>query len=351
MDAETLSAYNTEASRLSADYEATDLSPIHDLLMRHLPPAGTVLDVGCGSGRDSAFLHSRGFQVFPLDGSPAMLESLASFHPELANYLITKKFPLDSEDPVLTRRFDAVICLAMLMHVPNHDLFECARQLSILLKPGAILALSISCGRTDLVNGRDKSGRLYIERPPEQIQLLFERLGFRLIAREDQSDSLNRPLRWTVLIMQNASVTPGLRAVDQIESVISKDKKDATYKFALLRALCAIAQTESQAVRWSSDGFVEVPLGLIAEKWLFYYWPIVELDRTASIVSMPQKRGLEINKRLAFRTPLWNFIQAYGPGTLNAAFADFKSAKVPIALRDQLDVAINSIAATIVEVP
>ena len=351
MDAETLSVYNSEAVRLSAHYEAADLSPIHDLLLRHLPPGGTVLDIGCGSGRDAAFLCSRGFQVSALDGSPAMLESLASLHPELANHLILKNFPLDSTDPLLTRCFDSVICLAMLMHVPNHDVFECARQFSILLKPGGILALSISCGRTELVNGRDKSGRLYIERPPEQIQLLFERLGFRLIAREDQSDSLNRPLRWTLLIMQNASVTPGLRAVDQIESVISKDKKDATYKFALLRALCAIAQTESQAVRWSNDGFVEVPLGLITEKWLFYYWPIIELDPSASIVSMPQKRGLEINKRLAFRTPLWNFIQAYGPGNMNAAFADFKSAKVPIPLRDQLDFAINSIAATIVDGP
>jgi SOS-response transcriptional repressor LexA/5-methylcytosine-specific restriction endonuclease McrA len=66
---------------------------------------------------------------------------------------------------------------------------------------------------------------------------------------------------------------------------------------------------------------------------------------------MPQKRGLEINKRLTFRTPLWNFIQAYGPGNMNAAFADFKSAKVPIPLRGQLDVAINSIAATIVDGP
>jgi phage repressor protein C with HTH and peptisase S24 domain/SAM-dependent methyltransferase len=359
MDDPTLHSYNTHAAKLASAYEAADLSPTHALLLRHLHPSAIhhspatihILDIGAGSGRDAAFLHAQGFRVTATDASPAMLAELTQRHPELVGCCLEKSFPFQPDDPLLAAAFDAVTCFAMLMHVPNHDLFECGRQFSLLLKPGGILFLSISTRRAGLADGRDELGRLYIERPPEQIQLLLERLGFRLIARDEQDDFMNRPIHWTTLVLEKATDAPGHRTVDQIESVISKDKKDATYKIALLRALCSIAQTENQAVRWANDKYVEVPLGLIAEKWLFYYWPLIELDPDNNTVIIPQKRGLEKNKRIAFRTPLLQLIKAYGAGGINAAYADFMAAKVPRDLKCYLDQTINKISATIVSGP
>lgn len=346
MDANTVKSYDAHAEELTDKYESAELAEMHQLLLRYLPKNGELLEIGCGSGRDAAFLLGESYRITPVDPSESMLRQAATRHPELVSLLMPKSFPLSQDDALMIRHFDGILCLAVLMHIPNHDLFEFARQNALLLKSGGILILSFSTGRQVTGDDRDSSGRLYIERPAEQIQLLFDRLGFRLLTRQTQDDVLGRNIKWHYLVMQKTAETTGSRSVDQIESVISHDKKTATYKLALLRALCAIAQTEANAVEWGTDGFIRVPLGLIAEKWLFYYWPLVVLDGESQI-EIPQTRG----KEMAFRKHLQRLIYAYGAGGLNAAYADYKSGRVPHEILNLLDITLNSIANTIVVGP
>jgi hypothetical protein len=140
--------------------------------------------------------------------------------------------------------------------------------------------------------------------------------------------------------------------VDEIETIITRDKKDATYKLALLRALCDIAQYEPHMAKWRQDGTVSVPLGLVAEKWLLYYWPIIELDLALGRVAIPQKRGLEINKPIAFRRAVRDLAAAYAPHNgLSALYNDYKAGTIPAQCRPLLDMALNTIAKTIVSGP
>lgn len=351
MDAETIEAYRVGAHKLAAAYESADMADLHQLLLRYLTKGGEILEIGCGSGRDSAFLAGQGYSVTATDASESMLKSAVARHPALAASLYQKSFPLSQDDLFLKREFDGLLCLAVLMHIPDHDLFETARQIGELIAPGGTLVLSSSKGRKDLTVDRDATGRLYLERPADQIQLLFERLGFRLLTTLERPDRMGRNIVWQYLVMEKRRDKPGNRSVDQIESVISRDKKDATYKLALLRALCSIAQTESHAVRWGVDGFVRVPLGLVAEKWLFYYWPIVALDGAGSVAVIPQKRGMEAKKPIAFRASLRNLIQAYGAAGLDSLYVDYKSVRLPAHVSGLLDRTMNSLANTIVRGP
>lgn len=82
MDDGTIRHYERDASALAARYESADMSETHALLVRHPPPKGRVLEVGCGSGRDAAFLASQGFDVTALDGAEAMVSSARRLHPE-----------------------------------------------------------------------------------------------------------------------------------------------------------------------------------------------------------------------------------------------------------------------------
>jgi len=66
------------------------------------------------------------------------------------------------------------------------------------------------------------------------------------------------------------------RPIDQIEGVLNHDKKTATYKFALFRALAEIATQSPNNVTWLANGKVALPVRYVAEKWLQYYWPLIE---------------------------------------------------------------------------
>lgn len=67
MDSATLNTYETHAADFAARYAAADLAPLHRLLLAYLPPADRVLEIGCGTGREAAFLTKRGFTVIAAD--------------------------------------------------------------------------------------------------------------------------------------------------------------------------------------------------------------------------------------------------------------------------------------------
>ena len=70
-----------------------------------------------------------------------------------------------------------------------------------------------------------------------------------------------------------------------INTIIERDSKDTTYKFALLRSVIEVSQ-EFQHLRKEAGDLVSLPLGLLIEKWLLYYYPIIESQEF-----LPQMHG------------------------------------------------------------
>ncbi|MCX6187147.1 MAG: hypothetical protein NTU43_09175 [Bacteroidetes bacterium] len=71
-----------------------------------------------------------------------------------------------------------------------------------------------------------------------------------------------------------------------INKIIERDSKATTYKFALLRGVIDIIQDNSPFITISKDR-IYFPTGLLIEKWMLYYYPILELKGT--ITTMPMK--------------------------------------------------------------
>ena len=70
-----------------------------------------------------------------------------------------------------------------------------------------------------------------------------------------------------------------------IHKIIERDSKSTTYKFALLRGVIEIIQDHSPYVAFQDDR-VHFPTGLLIEKWLLYYYPLLE-----SKAILPQING------------------------------------------------------------
>ncbi|TFG60084.1 MAG: hypothetical protein E4H36_12665, partial [Spirochaetales bacterium] len=250
-----------------------------------------------------------GISGYGLEPSKAMISQALELHPHLKDRIFEGFLP-ESISNLPVRNFDGILLSAVLMHVPEEELFQSAVTLRSLLTINGKLVVSIPVERGDMAAGtdRDLADRLMILRPLNRVQLLFERLGFSVTGRWESSDAFMREhIRWATLIFEyKGSVLS--ESVDRIEAIINRDRKTATYKLALLRALCDIAGKETNSARWDSDGSVHIPIDSIARKWIEYYWPVLGYDKF-----IPQTNGEHENykKPLAFRHALTQLIGLY----------------------------------------
>lgn len=75
----TIEYYNLNSKAFTNSTQKASLSDIHQEFISRLQPNSSILDFGCGSGRDSAAFKSLGFQVSAIDGSKKMCEIASEF--------------------------------------------------------------------------------------------------------------------------------------------------------------------------------------------------------------------------------------------------------------------------------
>jgi SAM-dependent methyltransferase len=306
MDDLTLNYYAANAHEIAKSYENTP-SPLAHHFQTSFAPRGRILDVGCGSGRDLAELGRQGFDPYGIDGTPEFVQLAQQYHPELNGRVNIGRFP-DFQIP-FGGNFDGVLCSAVLMHVDTTELFNSALAIKRCLRLDGRLLISIPSQRSDVGdNGRDANGRLFKDHHAGYLQLVFERLGFSLIDQWSNSDLQRREgIEWISMLFHLKSIA-NTRPIDQIEGVLNHDKKSATYKFALLRALAEIASQSQSSVRWLANRQVALPIHYVVEKWIRYYWPLIE-----SRTFIPQINGEQPDKgkSIKFRRLMKELILQY----------------------------------------
>ena len=197
VDPKTREAYNLRAFAFAEDYESQTPERLHELMRSFFLPGGLCLDVGCGSGRDVAWLSSLGFAASGLDASENLLLEAVSLHPGLDFYLGA----LPDLDAVGETRFDNVLCSGVLMHLPEGDIVGACASLLRVLKNSGTLVLSFRASRNPH-DSREEDGRLYTALEPTRLISLFESLGAKLVRHEESLDG--RQLRWQTLVLRKS---------------------------------------------------------------------------------------------------------------------------------------------------
>ena len=66
---ETLKYYDKNAEAFAKSTEEIEFSEIQGMFLSELKPGTSILDFGCGSGRDTRYFLRKGYQVTAIDGS------------------------------------------------------------------------------------------------------------------------------------------------------------------------------------------------------------------------------------------------------------------------------------------
>ncbi|MDP3560211.1 MAG: methyltransferase domain-containing protein [Legionellaceae bacterium] len=108
-----------------------------NLIVNTIPPKGTILDLGCGTGEPIAqFFIEKGFKVTGVDGSQKMIE------------LCKKRFPNESwivsdmRNINLQQQFDAILAWHSFFHLDHDSQRKMFKIFASHIKPGGVLAFT-----------------------------------------------------------------------------------------------------------------------------------------------------------------------------------------------------------------
>src|SRR5271154_2803896 len=116
MDRKTLAAYDHDAAAFAKDWhEQPAPTDLQDIVTRFFIKGGSTADVGCGSGREVAWLNANGFVAEGFDASDGLLaQARARYpppqfgHPELPDLA-----------GIAADHFDNVLCETVIMHLEH----------------------------------------------------------------------------------------------------------------------------------------------------------------------------------------------------------------------------------------
>lgn len=142
----TRRTYDTVAesyARLLPDLRAESLldRAVLDTFAERVGGAGPVLEVGCGTGRITAYLSGRGVDVSGVDLSPGMVAMARRDHPHL-RFAVGSMTALDLPDGALA----GVLAWYSLIHTPPELLPVVVTELARVLAPGGELLAGFHAG-------------------------------------------------------------------------------------------------------------------------------------------------------------------------------------------------------------
>jgi SAM-dependent methyltransferase len=157
ISARTLEHYERRAEDFRQGTQDHDVSQNIAELLRHIEgtPPFTILDFGCGPGRDLKALSDLGHVALGLEGAP----SFAAMARAQSGCEVLEQDFLKLTLPAA--RFDGVFANASLFHVPSQELPRVLGELRATLKPRGVLFSSNPRGNNEEGWNRGRYGAYY----------------------------------------------------------------------------------------------------------------------------------------------------------------------------------------------
>lgn len=132
-----------------------------DRFVSYLNEHAYILDLGCGTGRDSLYFINHGFQVLPADASKEMCRIATEISGVQAKLLGFENLDYAEE-------FDGVWACASLLHLERNKLPGVLLKIDKALKQNGILYMSFKYGK----KSEERNGRFFTDMTEEDIPFL-----------------------------------------------------------------------------------------------------------------------------------------------------------------------------------
>ena len=143
--------YNKNAQEFFNQTVKADMSELYDIFLKNLPcNEGKILDLGCGSGRDSKYFLENGFELVAMDIS----EELGK---RASEYIGQKVIIQDMRNLHYQNEFIGVWACASLLHLDENEIVETLRKIFKSLKRDGIVYISFKYGDKNY----EKDGRKF----------------------------------------------------------------------------------------------------------------------------------------------------------------------------------------------
>ena len=167
---ETVSYYDQNAEAFIEGTLHADMSAARERFLQYVPAGGSLLDAGCGSGRDTLAFQQAGYQVDAFDAS----EEVCRISSKVLGFPVQC---MRFEDLTGESKYDGIWACASLLHVAADDLEDVIHRLKKLLKPNGVLYASWKEGSGERV----KDGRFFHDMTLEKCSELFEGAGLTVL--------------------------------------------------------------------------------------------------------------------------------------------------------------------------
>ncbi|MGV8146407.1 MAG: class I SAM-dependent methyltransferase [Alkaliphilus sp.] len=150
MTDKTIQYYNDYCERYYANTVNEDMNFHYNKFEKHLKKVSKILDIGCGSGRDSLYFMSRGYRVVAFDGSDEMAKVSSSLTGAKVIKSTFEEFETD-------REFDGLWACSSLLHVRKKSMRSILKKYTSYLRKNGVFYLSFKYGNKEY----EKDGRYF----------------------------------------------------------------------------------------------------------------------------------------------------------------------------------------------
>ena len=190
----TINYYNLNAKKFIENTQNADMHLTQDKFLQLLPESASILDFGCGSGRDTKYFLEKGYQVVATDGSAELCRLASSF-----TGIKVKEMLFQELDEIGV--YDGIWACSSILYLPKQELLPVIRKMCIALKDNGVIYTSFKYSNFE----GERNGRYFTDFTEDTFREFIKVIPELMI--EDQWITLDvRPGRgeekWLNLILQ-----------------------------------------------------------------------------------------------------------------------------------------------------